>query len=90
LNDADIKLDTAIANVDTNMLSGVTGSNAISASTKSDKGQTISLILDGSTTSTDNTAQYASNSGNALQITNDGLYLDSTWDCGFYSSPANP
>jgi ribosome-associated translation inhibitor RaiA len=90
LNNADVLLNAAIANVDTNMLSGVTGSNAISASTKSDKGQTISLILDDSTTSIDATAQYASNSGNALQITNDGLYLDSTWDCGFYSSPANP
>lgn len=90
LNNADVLLDAAIANVDINMLSGVTGSNAISASIKSDKGQTISLILDDSTTSSDNTAQYASATGNALQITGDGLYLDSTWDCGFYSSPANP
>lgn len=90
LNNADVLLDAAIASVDTDMLTGVTGSEAISASTKSNKGQTISLILDDSTTSTDITAQYASNSGNALQITNDGLYLDSTWDCGFYSSPANP
>lgn len=90
LNNADVLLDAALKTVDDDMLSGVTGSNAISASTKSDKGQTISLILDDSTTSTDATAQYASDSGNALQITNDGLYLDSTWDCGFYSSPANP
>lgn len=90
LNNADVLLDAAIASVDTDMLTGVTGSDAISASTKSNKGQTISLILDDSTTSTNETAQYASNSGNALQITNDGLYLDSTWDCGFYSSPANP
>ena len=90
LNNADVLLDAAIASVDTDMLTGVTGSNAISASTKSDKGQTISLILDDRTTSTNETAQYASATGNALKINDDGLYLDSTWDCGFYSSPANP
>lgn len=65
-------------------LKHVTGSNAISTgnTTASDqanaKDQTISLKLDSTTATTDQTCTGT----NALQITSDGLFLSSTWDCG--------
>lgn len=82
---SDIKaLDTEVANA----LNGVTGSNAIAVSTRSNKNQTISLTLDTTTTATTEGNQYASSNGqdgtgsNALQITSNGLYLSNNWDCG--------
>ena len=52
-------------------LNGITSANAgIVVGTKSNKSQKITLAL-------------ASN-GNALQITENGLYLSSVWDCGSY------
>lgn len=75
LNDADVKLDTALKNADDAMLTGITGSDAITVSTKSSKNQTVSLKLDTTTGSNDN----------ILTITSgQGLYLSSTWDCGTY------
>ena len=54
-----------------NALNGITSANAgIVVGTKSNKSQEIILTL-------------ASN-GNALQITENGLYLSSVWDCGSY------
>lgn len=82
---SDIKaLDTEVANA----LNGVTGSNAIAVSIRSNKNQTISLTLDTTTTATTEGNQYASSNGqdgtgsNALQITSNGLYLSNNWDCG--------
>lgn len=80
LNDADVKLDAALKTADDAMLTGVTGSDAITVSTKANKNQTISLKLD-------KTTKHASSSAadNALAITvNEGLYLSSVWDCGTY------
>ena len=54
-----------------NALNGITSANAgIVVGTKLNKSQEITLAL-------------ASN-GNALQITENGLYLSSVWDCGSY------
>lgn len=82
---SDIKaLDTEVANA----LNGVTGSNAIAVSGRTNKNQTISLTLDTTTTATTEGNQYASSNGqdgtgsNALQITANGLYLSNNWDCG--------
>lgn len=74
---SDIKaLDTEVANG----LNSVTGSNAITVGTKSNKDQTISLKLDSTTATTDQTLTGT----NALQITSGGLFLSSTWDCGTF------
>ena len=61
------------------MLTGVTGSNAITVSEKSAKNQTISLKLDGTTK-----PQGFTNADNVLSITSEGLYLSSIIDCGTY------
>lgn len=79
LNDADIKLDAALKTVDDTMLTGVTGSNAITVSEKASKNQTISLKLDDTTK-----PQGFTNADNVLSITSDGLYLSSLIDCGTY------
>ena len=79
LNDADIKLDAALKTVDDTMLTGVTGSNAITVSEKASKNQTISLKLDDTTI-----PQGFTNADNVLSITSDGLYLSSLIDCGTY------
>ena len=79
LNDADIKLDAALKTVDDTMLTGVTGSNAITVSEKASKNQTISLKLDDTTI-----PQGFTNADNVLSITSDGLYLSSIIDCGTY------
>lgn len=67
-------------------LNDITSANAgIVVGTKSNKSQEITLTLDTTTTSTDALNQYANASnGNALQITENGLYLSSVWDCGSY------
>ena len=67
-------------------LNGITSANAgIVVGTKSNKSQEITLTLDTTTASTDALNQYANASnGNALQITESGLYLSSVWDCGSY------
>ena len=61
-------------------LDSVSGSNAINVTAKASKSQTISLILD-STTATTN---QVTTGNNALQITSDGLFLSTVWDCGTY------
>lgn len=70
-------LDTAAGNG----LDQVNGSNAINVTAKANKAQTISLILDGTTQGNGN-----ENTGtdNALTITDNGLFLSTTWDCGTY------
>lgn len=67
-------------------LNGITSANAgIVVGTKSNKSQEITLTLDTTTASTDVLNQYANASnGNTLQITENGLYLSSVWDCGSY------
>lgn len=76
---SDIKaLDTEVADG----LNSVTGSNAITVGTKSNKDQTISLKLDYTTAATNQTLTGT----NALQITSDGLFLSSTWDCGTFGN----
>ena len=79
LNDADVKLDAALKTADDAMLTGVTGSNAITVSAKTNKNQTISLKLDDRTKPAGFT-----NADNVLSITSEGLYLSSIIDCGTY------
>lgn len=92
-----LKLD--LSGVTTNALNEVeSGNAAIEVSQKTNNKQSIGLALSNSLTNTID-AQYAGvvNSeevggeivetvvnNNVLQIKNDGLYLDSTWDCGEY------
>ena len=62
----------------------LSGSPAIEVAQTTD-GATVSLILDDTTTTNTNDAQYvATNGDNVLQVKSDGLYLDSTWDCGTF------
>ena len=62
----------------------INGSDAINV-TRSESGDTVSLILDDSTTSSDSNSSYVSETGNnVLKITNDGLYLDGVWNCGTF------
>ena len=68
VHDATVKLDAAIKTVETNALTSVAGSQAITVSGNN----TVSLKLD--TVKTDN----------ALTITTNGLYLSNVWDCGEY------
>lgn len=79
LNDADVKLDAALKTADDAMLTGVTGSNAITVSAKTNKNQTISLKLDATTKPAGFTK-----ADNVLSITSEGLYLSSIIDCGTY------
>lgn len=79
LNDADVKLDAALKTADDAMLTGVTGSEAITVSAKTNKNQTISLKLDATTKPAGFTK-----ADNVLSITSDGLYLSSIIDCGTY------
>lgn len=67
-----VKSDIAALDAEVgNALNGITSANTgIVVGTKSNKSQEITLAL-------------ASN-GNALQITEKGLYLSSVWDCGSY------
>ena len=91
-----LKLD--LSDVTTNALNQVNGSSAIAVTEKSGNQQTIMLQLANRLSNTSD-AQYAGlvqcteidgeevcvdESNNVLQIYGDGLYLDSTWDCGEY------
>ncbi len=69
VHDATVKLDAAIKTVETNALTGVTGSEAITVS----DGKTVSLKLG-----------TGSKGDNALVINTNGLYLPNVWDCGVY------
>ena len=93
-----LKLD--LTNITDNQLNSVTsGNNGITVSEKVDNSQSISLQLSETVKTNTADAQYAGEivveevggetivtevHNNILQIKNDGLYLDSTWDCGEY------
>ena len=82
-----VKSDIAALDAEVgNALNGITSANAgIVVGIKSNKSQKITLTLDTTTASTNTLNQYANASnGNALQITESGLYLSSVWDCGSY------
>ena len=91
-----LKLD--LTEITSNALNEVEGIAAIDVSAKANNKQTIMLVLSETLTNSAD-AQYAGEiveeevggetvetvvSNNILQIKNDGLYLDSTWDCGEY------
>jgi len=100
LSDYGLKLDLSDITSDiNNTLNSVSGSDAITVSTKSSKSQTISLKLANNLVHDPIDAQYAGEikeeevdgetvetvvHNNILQITQDGLYLDAYWDCGDY------
>lgn len=100
LSNKGLKLDLSDIMSDiSNTLNSVSGSDAITVSTKSSKSQTISLKLADNITHDPLDAQYAGEvveeevdgetvetvvHNNILQITQDGLYLDAYWDCGDY------
>lgn len=100
LSNEGLKLDLSDIMSDIgNTLNSVSGSDAITVSTKSSKSQTISLKLADNITHDPLDAQYAGEveeeevdgetvetvvHNNILQITQDGLYLDAYWDCGDY------
>lgn len=79
VHDATVKLDAQLKTVADSVktlggeaLKKVNGSNAITVSEKdSNNEQTVSIKLDGAT-------------DNALQITENGLYISNVWDCGEY------
>ena len=93
-----LKLD--LTSITDNQLNSVTsGNNGITVSEKVDNSQSISLRLSESVKTNSTDAQYAGETvevevggetvvtdvhNNILQIKDDGLYLDSTWDCGEY------
>ncbi len=93
-----LKLD--LTDITDNQLTSVTeGNGGISVSQKANNTQSISLQLSETTLSNTADAQYAGETteeevngetvetvvnNNVLQIKEDGLYLDSTWDCGEY------
>jgi len=93
-----LKLD--LTDITDNQLNSVTsGNNGITVSEKVDNNQSISLQLSETVKTNVTDAQYAGETvveevggetivtevhNNILQIKEDGLYLDSTWDCGEY------
>lgn len=93
-----LKLD--LTSITDNQLNSVTsGNNGITVSEKANNSQSISLRLSETVKTNTADAQYAGETveeevggeiietvvhNNILQIKNDGLYLDSTWDCGEY------
>lgn len=93
-----LKLD--LTDITDNQLNSVTsGNNGITLSEKANNSQSISLQLSETVKTNTIDAQYAGETAeeevdgeiietvvnnNILQIKNDGLYLDSTWDCGEY------
>ena len=93
-----LKLD--LTSITDNQLNSVTsGNNGITVSEKVNNSQSISLQLSETVKTNTADAQYAGETveenvdgeiivtevhNNILQIKNDGLYLDSTWDCGEY------
>jgi hypothetical protein len=74
--------DTLAAELNNALNSVSAGNDAIEVSIKSNKSQTIGVKLD--TTTTSGQHSYVSATGNALKITDDGLYLSGNWDCGTY------
>lgn len=73
------KLDTAAGN---GLDSISSGNDAIAVGTKSNKDQSVSLVLADSTTAD---ANRNATDDNVLSIvTGDGLYLSGLWDCGTY------
>ena len=79
INVAFSKLENTVNTANGEMLTDITGSNAITVSAKTNKNQTVSLKLDATTT-----PQGFTNADNALSITSEGLYLSSIIDCGTY------
>lgn len=79
INTAFNKLENTVNAANDEMLTNITGSNAVTVSTKTDKNQTVSLKLDAATK-----PQGFTNADNALSITSEGLYLSSIIDCGDY------
>ena len=79
INTALSKLENTVNAANDEMLTNITGSNAVTVSTKTDKNQTVSLKLDAATK-----PQGFTNADNALSITSEGLYLSSIIDCGDY------
>lgn len=73
LNDADIKLDSAIKSMASGQLTNIEGSDAVTVSAKSANSQKVSIKLDTETTD------------NALKVNaGKGLYLSSVIDCGTF------
>lgn len=73
LNDADIKLDSAIKSLASDQLTSIEGSDAVTVSAKSANSQKVSIKLDTETTD------------NALKVNvGKGLYLSSVIDCGTF------
>ena len=82
VQDAIEKLDSRIDTLGTDALEGVTSTNAgIAVGAKSNNSQELTLTLD---TTTVGTGTEKTNADNALTITNAGLFLSTTWDCGVY------
>ena len=79
INVAFSKLENTVNTANDGMLTGITGSNAVTVSTKTNKNQTVSLKLDATTK-----PQGFTDADNALSITSEGLYLSSIIDCGTY------
>ena len=83
-----LKLD--LSSVTTNALNVVNGSDAIGVTAKTNNEQTISVKLSDTTHNWADAVYGGKMNGqtvvnnNILQIKNDGLYLDSCWDCGEY------
>jgi len=77
LNNADVKLDSALKTVDDDMLTQINGSNAIEVTTKTSKQQTVSLKLDATTTTGNITSDM-------LEINSNGLMMKNVWDCGTF------
>ena len=80
VHDATVKLDAAIKTVETNALTSVAGSEAITVS----GGKTVSLKLDTTKDGNGDGATPKPAGANALTINTDGLYLSNVWDCGEY------
>ena len=63
-------------------------SDAISVTQSQEQGHenehTIALVLSDETTTSGDASYVMTGANNILQIKDDGLYLDSTWDCGEY------
>lgn len=62
----------------------VSDTSSVDLAIDANKDLTANVKLDTTTQSVAADHTYAANNGNALQIKTDGLYLDSTWDCGEY------
>lgn len=62
----------------------VSDTSSVDLAIDANKDLTANVKLDITTQSVAADHTYAANNGNVLQIKTDGLYLDSTWDCGEY------